>query len=659
MSDLVNRKQVVQERPNLKRKALSNTIRISDLPSSSSNSYSPGLPVNSTEPRAKRPRYLRDFIWNDDAIATSPTALSSETDHPLPRPPSSEFTLPVVKTITQNRRLFKIVTPINIEAFESLLVTHPNQPFVKSVIHGLRFGFWPWASTNRDELPLTWDASDRPPKTDASRDFIRAQRDIEIAAGRFSESFGKDLLPGMYSMPIHTVPKPRSEKLRLVVDHSASKFSLNSMIPHDAIAGGRLDTLKDLGQSLIEYRRIHGDHVELVVFKSDVSGAYRRMPMHPLWQIKQIITIDEERYVDHNNNFGNRGAQRIWAAFMALVNWIAINIRGLKHIKVYTDDNFSFEVSNKVRFYKPYDTFFPEAQTLLLELWDELGVPHDRPKQEFGKKLTIIGFEVDPNAMTFTMSETSRAELREEILDFCRMPSKRKPVRRSLKRFQQIAGWINWSLNVFPLLKPALSNIYDKISGKDENHAGIAMNQSVIRDLHWFLDHLVLSSGVNVIDTSLWSSKHADLVIYCDASLAGLGFYYPSSSTGYQAHPPSHTPPRNILYLEALCICWAVHHAENQGFQGKLLVFTDSDNSYHIFNTLRAKPLYNEIVKSTVDILARHTIDLRVEWINGESNVVADALSRWKNDIAIQTCPNLHIDTWPIPTILPPPRHLL
>lgn len=643
----------IMERPNLKRKASEE-----HLDGSSLNSHPPKLP-DVFEPHAKRPRYLRDFIFNDDDSSTSPTALSSETDRPLPRPPPSEYTLPVIKTIVQNRHLFKIITPINIEKFESLLTTHPNQLFVKSVIQGLRCGFWPWANTKQGKYPLTWDASDRPPKTDASRDFIRAQRDIEFAAGRFSEPFGEKLLPGMYSMPIHSVPKPRSIKLRLVVDHSASEYSLNSMIPREAIAGGRLDTLKDLAQSLLEFRRIRGNGVQLVVFKSDVSAAYRRMPMHPLWQIKQIITIDGLRQVDRNNNFGNRGAQRIWATFMALVVWIANNIWKLKRIKVYTDDSFSFEELTRTKFYDPYGEFFPESQTLLLELFDELGVPHDRPKQEFGMKLTIIGFEVDPNAMTFTMSETARGELREEILDFCRVPSKKKSVRRTLKQFQRIAGWINWSLNVFPLLKPALSNIYEKIAGKDEPYAGIFLNQAVIRDLRWFLDHLSHSSGVFLIESQIWEPKNADFVIYCDASLDGLGFYYPSLSIGCQARPPAYAPSKNILYLEALCICWAVHHAHNQGHQGKLLIFTDSDNSYNIFNTLRAKPIYNEIVKSTVDILSRRTFDLRVAWIDGRSNIVADALSRWKIDTAIAACPNLRIDPFPLPTIHPPSRQPL
>ena len=96
----------------------------------------------------------------------------------------------------------------------------------------------------------------------------------------------------MYSMPVHVVPKVAgSDKLHLIVDHSTSSYSLNSMIMRDDIAGAHLDTIKDLANLIIQFRRQFGN-VKLVLFKSDVSAAYRRLPMHPLWQIKQIITID-------------------------------------------------------------------------------------------------------------------------------------------------------------------------------------------------------------------------------------------------------------------------------------------------------------------------------------------------------------------------------
>jgi hypothetical protein len=130
-------------------------------------------------------------------------------------------------------------------------------------------------------------------------------------------------------MPVGVVPKPYSDKLRTVFDHSAEPYSLNSMIP-TLQRSVILDTLVDLGRALIRVRRNIGSDVPLVVFKSDVSRAYRLMPMHPLWQIKQIITIPPDRHVDRCNPFGGGVAGRIWWCFIALVLWIAIYIKHLQ-----------------------------------------------------------------------------------------------------------------------------------------------------------------------------------------------------------------------------------------------------------------------------------------------------------------------------------------
>ncbi|KAF9515981.1 hypothetical protein BS47DRAFT_1258479, partial [Hydnum rufescens UP504] len=55
--------------------------------------------------------------------------------------------------------------------------------------------------------------------------------DIEIQAGRYSECFGSQLLPGMVCPPIFIVPKPHSsKKYCLVNDHSAGAHSPNSFI---------------------------------------------------------------------------------------------------------------------------------------------------------------------------------------------------------------------------------------------------------------------------------------------------------------------------------------------------------------------------------------------------------------------------------------------
>ena len=341
--------------------------------------------ARSSESEPSRPKYMQRSVWTnvDETHRFSPTACCTLSDDPLPRPPPEEFeNLDAITTIRDNPYLFKIITPINISRFESLLKTHLNKPFVQSMCTSFHEGFWPWAKTQKEDYPVTWDFSQRPPKSEREAEFLRNQRDVELEAERYSESFGTHLLPGMYSTPIHAIPKPRSEKLRLVNDHSAGSFSLNSMISRGDIQGAKMDSISDLVGALLRYRKDHPDK-KLVLFKSDVSAAYQRLPLHPLWQVKQVVTVDDERHVDRCTSFGGRGSCRSYTSFMGLVIWIAIFVKLILDLFGYIDDNFSFDEEGNVLWYSPYGCYYPAKQTKLLELWDEINLPHDRAKQEY------------------------------------------------------------------------------------------------------------------------------------------------------------------------------------------------------------------------------------------------------------------------------------
>lgn len=121
--------------------------------------------------------------------------------------------------------------------------------------------------------------------------------------------------------------------------------------------------------------------------------------------------------------------------FMGLVTWITIYVYYITHLKVYMDDTFSFEVASDSMYYEPYHSFSPSKQTRLLCLWDELGIPHEKEKQEFGPVLRITGFQVDPNAMAVTMDHESHEELLTLIHNFAVARKK-----HTLKEFQHITG---------------------------------------------------------------------------------------------------------------------------------------------------------------------------------------------------------------------------
>ena len=103
--------------------------------------------TNQNQPQNKQvlvikcPDYLRSFFWDTPQDFTSHSAYISETLPPLPQVPQDEWDNEVVTdTIWDYAYLFHITTPINIPRLQSLLVNHPNQLFVSSILNSLRNG---------------------------------------------------------------------------------------------------------------------------------------------------------------------------------------------------------------------------------------------------------------------------------------------------------------------------------------------------------------------------------------------------------------------------------------------------------------------------------------------------------------------------------------
>ena len=614
-------------------------------PSAAATIPSATASANSTRPffDVSHPRFLRNLVWDDRESPRKSFADVSLTHPPVPDVPPDVRSDPVIcATMIARPDLFKIVTPIKVDVFQDLLFDHPNQPFVLSVCRGLREGFWPYADEKPDDYPDTWDEV-RPPLTDErARQFLRDQRDEEIALERYSPSFGSDLLPGMYSMPIHVVPKPHSDKLRLINNLSAGPYSLNSMIRPDAIKGAVLDGMPLFGAEIRRLRREFPDE-PLILWKSDVSQAYRRIPISPFWQIRQVVTIDGCRHIDRCNPFGGRGSLRLWLAFYSLVAWIAVKKRGVRRLLSYVDDSWGLELLRRALWYARHHMYRPEDQTRLLLLWDELGLSHDFPKQLADTALAIIGFLVDAISLTASLPADSKLILLDAVQRFIDpLPSRR----RTLAEFRALAGHINWAFNVYPLLKPALSNLYAKIADKELRDAPLYVNNAIRADLSWFARHVERLPGVRFLAASVWTPatldtfSPSDELAYVDASPYGLGLYFPWLHIGFYSPLPPEVPPDIIFFPEALAICSALHRLPSWIVAGRHIqrfgVLSDNTNSVGIFNTLKADPVYNPILMSAVDVRISFDIDMRVDYVPGKLNNVADALSRYDFERALR-----------------------
>lgn len=332
----------------------------------------------------------------------------------------------------------------------------PTSP-LSSLCWGLHEGFWSWADIFIGEYPDTWDLSFPKPNNIKEAQFLCDQCDHEIFKGCFSDAFGDKLLPGMYCMPIFAIPKPHLAGLWMVTHQTAGKYSLNDMIPCDNIVSYPLDNLCHLGEFLLLMHH-HTPDSPHILFKSDISGAYCLYPMDPYWQIKQVNCIDRQFHVNRNCAFSGQASGCNWILFMSLLSWITKKRGGLDLLTTYTDDSFGPDHAHNVTWYQPYWKVMPSNQVKILQLWDEIDLPHKEKKQVSGLILTVIGIEVDMNALTMSMPKESLHDLLAAITDFMNRHCK-----YTLKEWQRLAGWINWSLNVFLLLCPSLNNFMPRL----------------------------------------------------------------------------------------------------------------------------------------------------------------------------------------------------
>ncbi|KAF5341895.1 hypothetical protein D9611_001136 [Ephemerocybe angulata] len=261
----------------------------------------------------------------------------------------------------------------------------------------------------------------------------------------------------------------------------------------------------------------------------------------------------------------------------------------------------------------------PAPQAQLLRVWDRLGVPHKESKQVSGNPLTIIGISVDTTTMTLTLPDDARMDLLQELDLWCDEAGQLARKGATLKRWQQLAGWLNWAFNVFPHLRPCLANVYAKMRGKSVPTAKIRINNAVRNDLTWARGHLSSASGVHLLECAHWDPhEDADLTVFCDASLEGMGFWIRGLNLGFYA-PTVDTQGEEFIFLhESLCVLSALKHIDSTDFlPSHTTIYSDNSNTVDIYNTLKASPRVNPILKAASDIALESCSDFKVLFIPG------------------------------------------
>ncbi|KAF9439860.1 hypothetical protein P691DRAFT_689443 [Macrolepiota fuliginosa MF-IS2] len=214
--------------------------------------------------------------------------------------------------------------------------------------------------------------------------------------------------------------------------------------------------------------------------------------VHSFWQICQINTINGQHHVDCCNAFGGQWSGDLFITFMSLVLWITKTWKDVNELNAFVDDNYGIVHEGEGHNYFGYSEprWMPVEQFWTLLLWDKLSIPHKAKKQSHGQGIIILGIEVNANKLTLTLTPDRITALIVQLNCFI-IPADGKASRFCLHEWNQLAGWINWSLNVFPLLWPCLSNVYSKIAGLIRPNRQVCVNVTTPNDLAWAQQHLL------------------------------------------------------------------------------------------------------------------------------------------------------------------------
>lgn len=588
------------------------------------------------------PKFRRRFAWADlNSPNVSPAATLTETAPPLPSPPEHLLNDPTIHaSLHRYSQHITVETPFNIDAFQSLLADHPNQPFVRSVITGLREGFWP---LNDGDWKLELEeVVDNYPMDSEDLGALCDFRDREVGADRWSQEI-PELLPGMKVSPMFVIWQ--NAKPRVVTDHSASGLN-DGILREDSKV--RYD-MHDFGQCLHDARNTNLFR-HLTLYKSDVASAFLNLPAHPIWQLRQVVIVNGKLHIVRRLVFGNRASPRIWCSVSGLLCWIAIHKFGIVGIYVYMDDFYGWDFDEDLIYFHGH--FRPRRQVRLLQFWESISCPFDDKKQTHGPVIKIIGFWVDIQSGSISLSPNSISEILSRISDFLSSPG-RNPI---LRDWQRLSGHLNWMLNVLPWGRPAMTELYRKMSGKSQSFRRLFINAEVKHDLLWLASIIPQSIGIRFVDTGAWHDSDADLVVWTDASLhLALSFVYNTFGFVYQLHPPDAHTKIDIFFLELVAIMSAVHHIGSfQSPPKRLLLFTDSLDSVGVFNSLHtSESIHNAPLLGVASVILRSGIDLRVRHIEGKNNIRADLLSRLLLDDFSSRFPSNRV------RLFDPPRDLL
>ena len=263
---------------------------------------------------------------------------------------------------------------------------------------------------------------------------------------------------------------------------------------------------------------------------------------------------------------------------------------------------------NMIAYIDDYILVSPKATALhqfdtLASILSQLGLPSNPPKQTPPcRALTCLGirFDIDANTMS-----TDPQKLQSIYTECQTVKCKRHLTRKS---FQSLLGKL---LYIHKCVLPARTFINRMLAHfrQNSNKQRFYLTPEFYKDLDWFLAFLPQFNGITYIRKPDMPYNHT---LHIDASLTGLGGVWNNEVCAFPILD-IHDLNLKIVHLEMLNVLIAL----------KLIAVVQVVRSGRTRDSMLSLCLRNIWL-----ITATHDIDLHIDHIQGQSNTIADLLSR-------------------------------
>lgn len=445
--------------------------------------------------------------------------------------------------------------------------------------------------------------------------FICSYIASEQAAGRYSEAYTPDALESIIgpfrTSPLGLVPKPLSNKLRLVQDMSFPRnnhelTSVNAGVNSDDFptSWGTFDSTAELILSLPP---------GCVAATFDISAAYRITPVHPNQQHALCIFWNGVVYVDRALMFGLTSSAGVFGAIadMLVAIYGAANF-GL--IRKWVDDFLAIRL--------PHQTW---TEKDFMDLTGYFGVPWSTEKlRPFSSIQKYIGFNWNLEHKSVALPKEKLQATRLLIKEW-----QRPNASFSAREAASLHGKLVHISCIFPLIRPFLRAISLFAQSFTSPRAKLHVVASVRSDLSWIqflLHHLpneILLKSQDIIDLNWWGDASTSFGI---GIVVGEFFAVWKYAPGFQVGPKK---AFDIGWAEAVAVELGLRLATQlQLLRGtNILVRSDNSGIVTVINKGRSRSSEtNRILKHVYLLQAKSGIRLHAIYVSSRDNV-SDTLS--------------------------------